>query len=114
MPGTPHKSESQRPTRRATNGQNQTLYGNDLRVNSIRGGVEAAGLLIDGYVGIPRAATVAYDASRSTSHTYRHLVNSIEGGTAEVMHNILSERVLGPAGESRIDRDIPRWEVCQS
>jgi alkylation response protein AidB-like acyl-CoA dehydrogenase len=83
-------------------------------VNSISGGVEAAGLLIDGYVEIPRTATVAFDAYRIARHTYRHLVNSIEGGTTEVMHNILSERVLGPAGESRIDRDIARWEVCQS
>jgi alkylation response protein AidB-like acyl-CoA dehydrogenase len=60
-----------------------------------------------------RPAT-AMDLSNPQKAFLRVQANSIEGGTTQIMKNILGERVLGLPGEPRVDKDRPWSEVPRS
>jgi alkylation response protein AidB-like acyl-CoA dehydrogenase len=49
---------------------------------------------------------IALDTDTVQKAFLRSRANSIEGGTTEVMKNILGERVLGLPGDVRVDRDV--------
>jgi alkylation response protein AidB-like acyl-CoA dehydrogenase len=56
-----------------------------------------------------RPAVVDFLA-RSAGYRYlRAKGNSIEGGSSEILRNIIAERVLGLPGEIRVDKDVP-WK----
>ena len=73
----------------------------------------AKGLLHDR--GYPLSSDDLRAASSYTSHAssafLRSRANSIEGGTSEIMRNILGERVLGLPKEPQVDKEIPWSEI---
>jgi alkylation response protein AidB-like acyl-CoA dehydrogenase len=58
--------------------------------------------------------TRAMDLSNPQKAFLRVQANSIEGGTTNIMKNILGERVLGLPGEPRADKDRPWSQVPRS
>jgi len=74
----------------------------------------------DGMIGYDytfrRPETLSIDGSDGgVRHGFlRVRANSIEGGTSEIMRNILGEQVLGLPGEPRVDKDIAWSKVLRS
>ena len=69
----------------------------------------ADGLLYGSYEMVRPETAMGYDTPQKAF--LRSRANSIEGGTTEVMKNILGERVLGLPGDVRVDRDVPWSQV---
>jgi alkylation response protein AidB-like acyl-CoA dehydrogenase len=71
-----------------------------------------AGMLYGTYEMVRPTATMSFDTPQKAFLRCR--ANSIEGGTSEVMRNILGERVLGLPGDVRVDKDVPWKDVPRS
>ncbi len=69
----------------------------------------ADGMLYGSYEMVRPEMTMGADSLQKKF--LRSRANSIEGGTTEVMLNILGERVLGLPGDVRVDRDVPWSQV---
>ena len=71
-----------------------------------------AGMLYGSYEIEP--STEAMQSATLQQAFLRARANSIEGGTSEVMRNILGERVLGLPGDVRVDKDVAWSEVARN
>jgi alkylation response protein AidB-like acyl-CoA dehydrogenase len=75
----------------------------------------AEGMLYPAGYELRRPETMGFDgASDATRSFLRAQANSIEGGTSDIMRNILAERVLGLPGEVRVDKHQPWKDVARS
>jgi alkylation response protein AidB-like acyl-CoA dehydrogenase len=74
----------------------------------------ADGMLYSGTYDHIRPQGTAIGSSDLQKAFLRSRANSIEGGTSEVMRNILGERVLGLPGDVRVDKSVAWKDVPRS
>ncbi len=75
----------------------------------------AHGMLYPGGYELARPETMGFDLDADAGKAFlRTQANSIEGGTSDIMRNILGERVLGLPAEPRTDKNVPWTEVPRS
>ena len=74
----------------------------------------ASGMLYSSTYPLVRPSETALASGDMRKAFLRMRANSIEGGTSEVMRNIIGERVLGLPGEPRADKDVAWKDVPRS
>jgi alkylation response protein AidB-like acyl-CoA dehydrogenase len=71
------------------------------------------GLLYSSYEMV-RPTSIGEGSDEVAKSFLRSRANTIEGGTSEIMRNILGERVLGLPGDVRVDKDVAWSKVPRS
>ncbi len=86
-------------------------FNKDLTVAVL--GLEGAAGMVDYDYSFRRPGEVILNSAGADPHHsfLRARANSIEGGTSEIMRNILGEQVLGLPGEPRVDKGISWQDV---
>ena len=86
-------------------------FNKDLTVAVL--GLEGAAGMVDYDYSFRRPGEVILNSTGADPHHsfLRARANSIEGGTSEIMRNILGEQVLGLPGEPRVDKGISWQDV---
>jgi alkylation response protein AidB-like acyl-CoA dehydrogenase len=102
-------------------GSTSKLYEAEINKESYAFGMELLGN--DGLL-FPRGYTLTQPELNFDNDTFgftdtqslflRSRANSIEGGTSEIMRNIIAERVLGLPGEQKLDKDKPWKDIPRS
>ncbi|MCB8913527.1 acyl-CoA dehydrogenase family protein [Rhodococcus rhodochrous] len=105
----------------ATNRGRPGPEGSVLKLATAEYRKRAANFLVD-LLGAPAMLVASYRMNRprlplgqevpeTTSAFLRSRANTIEGGTSEILRNILGERVLGLPGDLRVDKGIPWRDI---